>query len=161
MSVVVASRFYAVIPVAVGLALALAVGALGAVFAVRWNARVIGAIGIIGALLAPVLVGAPNDGATLAVLFAAALAAVGVLLWRRWTWLAFAVLLVCAPQWLVWLAHGPSLAGALAAPLAFGALGGAAAIGFELRSQVARCDLRRAFCSRSTRPCSRSPATGY
>ncbi|MDQ2759941.1 MAG: DUF2339 domain-containing protein [Actinomycetota bacterium] len=133
MTAVVASRVYAVIPVGAGFALALASGVAGAALAVRWNAKVIGAIGIIGALLAPVLVGAPDDGATLVVLFAAALSAVGALLWCRWDWLGAAVLLVCAPQWLAWLLNRPSLGGALVALVAFGALGHAAAIGFELR----------------------------
>jgi uncharacterized membrane protein len=132
-TVVVASRVYAVIPVAAGVALALAVGATAAALAVRWNARVIAAIGIIGALLAPAMLGAPEDGATLVVLFATALSALAVLLWRRWDWLGFAVLLVCAPRWLVWLSNGPSLAAGLLVLLAFGTLGHLAAIGFELR----------------------------
>lgn len=139
-TVVVGSRVYAVIPVSVGVVLALAVGAIGAALAVRWNARVIAAIGIIGALLAPVLVGAPDDGATLVILFASALSAVAVLLWRRWDWLAFAVLVVCAPQWLAWLSDGPSLIAGLLVLLAFGALGHLAAIGFELR--LASSELR-------------------
>jgi uncharacterized membrane protein len=133
MTVVVASRVYAVIPLGVGLALTLAVGALAAALAVRWNARVIAAIGILVGLLAPVLNGAPDDGATLVILFAAALSALAVLLWRRWDWLGFGVLLVCTPQWLFWLADGPSLAAGLLALVAFGALGHLAAVGFELR----------------------------
>ncbi|HWF71911.1 MAG TPA: DUF2339 domain-containing protein [Solirubrobacteraceae bacterium] len=132
-TVVVASRVYGLIPVALGFALALVVGATAATLAVRWNAQVIAALGITGALLSPVLVGAPGDGATLAVVFATALSAVAVLLWRRWDWLGFAVLLVCAPQWLGWLTGGPSLTAALAVLVAFGALGHLAAIGFELR----------------------------
>ncbi|MEA2197232.1 MAG: hypothetical protein QOJ25_1283 [Solirubrobacteraceae bacterium] len=132
-TVVVASRVYAVIPTAAGFALALAVGAVASAFAVRWNARVIAAIGIGGALLAPVLVGAPDDGSTLAILFASALSAVAVLLWRRWDWLGFGVLLVCAPQWLTWLLAGQSVGGGLLALVAFGALGHVAALGFELR----------------------------
>jgi uncharacterized membrane protein len=137
-TVVVASRVYGVIPAAAGFALALVVGVAAATLAVRWNARVIGAIGIVGALLAPVLVGAPDDGATLAVLFACACSAVAVLLWRRWDWLGFAVLLLCAPQWLEWLGHGPSLGGTLLVLLAFGALGHLSAIGFELRLPESR-----------------------
>ena len=132
-TIVVASRVYAVIPVSAGIIVALAAGAAGATLAIRWHAKVIGAIGIVGALLAPVMVGATGDGATLVILFCTALSAVGVLLWRRWMWLGFAVLLVCAPQWLAWLLTGPSLLGTLAVLVAFGALGLVAAIGFELR----------------------------
>lgn len=132
-TVVVASRVYDVIPTAAGLALALAVGAVASALAVRWNARVIAAIGVGGALLAPVLVGAPEDGSTLAILFASALSAVAVLLWRRWDWLGFGALLVCAPQWLTWLLAGQSVGAGLLALVAFGALGHVAAIGFELR----------------------------
>jgi uncharacterized membrane protein len=132
-TVVVASRVYDVVPTSGGLALALAAGAVASALAVRWNARVIAAIGIGGALLAPVLVGAPEDGSTLAILFASALSAVAVLLWRRWDWLGFGALLVCAPQWLTWLLAGQSVGGGLLALVAFGALGHVAAIGFELR----------------------------
>ena len=44
------------------LALAMLVGACGTVLAVRWGAVPIGAIGIVGALLSPVLAGAPQTG---------------------------------------------------------------------------------------------------
>jgi uncharacterized membrane protein len=137
-TVVVASRVYAVIPVGAGFALALVIGAAASALAVRWNARVIAAIGILGALLAPVLVGAPGDGATLAILFASALSAVAVLLWRRWDWLGFGVVLVCGAQWLTWLNTTPTLAAGLLVLVAFGALGHLAAIGFELRAPETR-----------------------
>jgi uncharacterized membrane protein len=136
----VASRLYAVIPVGLGFALALATGVLAASLAVRWRAKVIAAIGIIGALLAPVLVGAPSDLATLLILSAAAASAVAVLLWCRWDWLGFAVVLVCAPQWLSWLSTAPSVIAVLCVLVVFGALGHLAAIGFELR--VSKSPLR-------------------
>jgi uncharacterized membrane protein len=58
---------------------------------------------------------------------------VAVLLWRRWDWLGFGVVLVCGPQWLIWLNAAPSLGAGVLVLVAFGALGHLAAIGFELR----------------------------
>ncbi|HTN24203.1 MAG TPA: DUF2339 domain-containing protein [Solirubrobacteraceae bacterium] len=132
-TVAVGGPVYGVLPVAVAYGLALAAGALAAALAVRWEARGIGALGIVGALLAPVLAGAPSEGATLALLWLAGLSGVAVLIWQRWNWLAFAVFAVTLAQWLAWLADGPPPAAVLLVLTAFGALNAAAAVGFELR----------------------------
>jgi hypothetical protein len=105
----------------------------------------IGAIGIIGALLSPVLAGAPQTGTTLALLFVANAAAVGVLLWQRWDWLAFACALVAGPQWVYWVVEFGSVPGTLLTLSAFGALGVGAAIGFELRVPTARLRASSAY----------------
>jgi uncharacterized membrane protein len=139
-TVAVGGPVYGVLPIAVAQVLALAAGALAALLAVRWQARGIGALGIIGALLAPVLAGAHADGATLALLWTAGLAGVAVLVWQRWDWLAFAVFAVALAQWLTWLAQSPPAAAALLVLTAFGALNAGAAVGFELR--VPRSRLR-------------------
>src|SRR5688500_13224394 len=60
LTVTVAAEVYDLIPSSMALALAMLVGATGTAFAVRWSAAPIGAIGIIGALLSPVLAGAPQ-----------------------------------------------------------------------------------------------------
>ena len=139
-TVAVGGPLYGVLPVAVAVAAALAAGALAAALAVRWEARGIGALAIIGALLAPVLAGAPSEGATLALLWLAGLSGVAVLLWQRWNWLAFAVFAVTLPHWLAWLADGPPPAAVLLVLTAFGVLNAGAAVGFELR--VPACALR-------------------
>jgi uncharacterized membrane protein len=137
-TVAVGGPVYGVLPGVVALTLALATGALAAALAVRWKARGIGALGIIGALLAPVLAGAPAEGSTLALLWLAGLSGVAVLVWQRWNWLAFAVFLVTLPQWLWWVQTSASDGGALLVLAAFGALNVGAAVGFELRVPASR-----------------------
>ena len=134
-TVTVAARVYEVIPAPAGVALALVVAGVTTLVALRWEAPVIGALGLIGGLLAPVLAGAPSDGGTIAVLAVAALAATTVCVRMRWTWLSGAVLLVCAPQWGAYLLGStqPGVAPTIATLLAFGALGTAAAIGHDVR----------------------------
>jgi uncharacterized membrane protein len=138
LTVTVAAEVYDLIPASVALALAMLVGACGTALAVRWSAAPIGAIGIIGALLSPVLAGAPQTGTTLGLLFVAYAAAAGVLLWQRWDWLGFACFVVAGPQWVGWLLETGSVAGSLLVLVVFGALGVGAAIGFELRVPAAR-----------------------
>jgi uncharacterized membrane protein len=138
-TVAVGGPVYDVLPVAAALALALGTGALATVFAVRWESRGIGALGIVGALLAPVLAGAPSTGQTLALLWVAAASGAAVLVWQRWNWLAFAVFAVAAAQWGWWIEDAdPSAAALLLVLFAFGALNVAAAIGFELRVPAAK-----------------------
>jgi uncharacterized membrane protein len=138
LTVTVAAEVYDLMPASVALALAMLIGATGTAFAVRWSAAPIGAIGIVGALLSPVLAGAPQTGTTLGLLFVAYAAAAGVLLWQRWDWLGFACFVVAGPQWVGWLLESGSVTGCLLALLAFGTLGVGAAIGFELRVPAAR-----------------------
>src|SRR5205823_14007344 len=65
--------------------------------------QIVGAIGILGALLAPVLVDAGTSTASLAFMAIALLAAVAVLVWQRWPWLAFGAFLVSVPQVVDWI----------------------------------------------------------
>ncbi|HEV7805335.1 MAG TPA: DUF2339 domain-containing protein [Solirubrobacteraceae bacterium] len=137
-TVAVGGPVYGVLPVGAALALAFASGALATAFAVRWEAPGIGALGIVGGLLAPVLAGAPSTGATLALLWIAAASGAAVLVWQRWDWLAFAVFATTLPQWAWWFSERPSGAAIVVVLSAFGALYVAAAIGFELRVPVTR-----------------------
>ena len=137
---------YGVLPAAVAHALALGAGALAAAVAVGWQSRGIGALGIVGALLAPVLAGAPAEASTLALLWLAGLSGVAVLVWQRWNWLAFAVFAVTAAQWLWWMAeNSPSDPAALLVLTAFGLLNVGAAVGFELRVPAARLRISSAL----------------
>jgi uncharacterized membrane protein len=133
MTVTVAAHVYGLIPATAGLALALAVGALAADVAVRWSSPTIAALGIAGAVLAPLLVGAPSDAITIAFVFVASASAAAVALHRRWDWLALASFVLGAPQWLWWLFDHARLASALATLVGFGALYLAAALIGELR----------------------------
>lgn len=141
-----AARVYELVPPAAGLALALLVGALATALAVRWASIAIGSFGILGALLAPVLVGASADGVTLAFLFVAGLSAVGVLVWQRWEWLALAAFATSTAQWLWWwLSVDPSTTSLLIVLVGFGALGAGGAIGYELRVPSPRLRLSSSF----------------
>lgn len=139
LTVVVGGPVYAVLPAAAALGLAFASGALATWFAVRWRSRGIGALGIVGALLAPVLAGAPSTATTLALLWLAAASGAAVLVWQRWNWLALAVYALPLAQWLWWIGEtGPDAASIVTVLCAFGALNVAAAIGFELRVPATR-----------------------
>ncbi len=136
-AIVVAALLYDLVPAWTGLGLALAVGATATALAIRWAAPGIGALGVVGALLAPMLVGADLlDTGTLLLVAVATASATGVLLCQRWNWLAYATAAVATPQWLWWLAgEDREPIAAIAVLVGFGLLGLAAAAGFELRSR--------------------------
>lgn len=136
---VAATRLYDLVSPVVGLACAGVIGIVGTAIAIRWRTELVGAIGILGALASPVLVRAETSGATLAFMAIALVAAVGVLLWQRWDWLAAGAFVLSAPQLVVWLedTYDEQLALALAVLTAFWALYVVAAIGYELRVPVA------------------------
>jgi len=137
-SLAVAGQVYDLVPSLSALVLALGVGAAATTLAVRWRAPGFGALGICGALVAPVLVGADGlEAATLALVAVATAAATGVLLRERWSWLAYATVGLAAPQWLWWLLAEQRPAAAIVTVLAgFGVLHLLAAAGFELRSKA-------------------------
>lgn len=133
MTLLVACEVYRVLPSPAGLGLGFGLGAIATALAVRWDSRIIAALGMVGALLAPVLVDAPAGLGTMALLFAAAASATAVVVRKRWSWLGFAVVLVGAAQWVPWAVSAPQASQAIAVLVFFAALNVAAAIGFELR----------------------------
>ena len=138
-TVTVASQVYALIPALLGLVGAIAIGAVATALAIHWRAQGIGALGIVGALLGPVLVDAPHTGGAIALLFVATASATVVLMWQRWNWLAFATFLLTAPQWVWWLLdEEPRAIGAVLALCGFGLLYVAGAAGFEIRMSAPR-----------------------
>ncbi len=145
MTLVVSTEVYGVLGLAPGLALALAVGASATALAIRWEARPIGALGIVGALAAPAVLSAPSSLGVLALLFAAGVSAVAVLLWQKWNWLGFAVFFLSAVEWVPWALGRHGSAATLAVLTLFGALGVGAAIGFELRVPSAALRASSAF----------------
>jgi uncharacterized membrane protein len=133
-AITVGAALYHVLPVGVGLGAAALVGAVATALAIRWSAQPVAALGIGGALAAPLLVGAPYDIAPLAFAWIAAAAATAVVTWRRWGALVAAGPVVVLPQWVLFLAGArPVALGALGVLAAFGALGAAAAIGHDVR----------------------------
>ena len=138
-SLAVAGAVYDLVPAVAALAAAMAVGAAATALALRWEAPGIGALGIVGALLAPALVGAQPAVEGIALLALATGSATAVLVRQRWNWLAFAAFAITTPQWLLWLgADRPGTAATVAVLVAFGVLNAAAAAGFELRSKAPR-----------------------
>ena len=145
LAITVAARVYEIIPPAAGLLFAAAVATGTALLAMRWSAPVIGAIGLIGALLAPVLAGASLDLATLAFLLVAALGASLVLLRERWTWLSLAVFLIPAVQIVMWLDHGPGAPATVLVLAAFGVVNVLAALGVDIRRRETPLRLAGAY----------------
>jgi predicted membrane protein DUF2339 len=146
-TIVVATKAYDLIPPELGLALGATVAAAGFAIAVRWDAPVVAAVGSLGAICAPPLVGVGAEDSVGFVLVALA-ATVAILVWRRWDWLALGAFLVSAPQLAVQI-FGPitfegetssdlGLGAALALLLAYWALYTVAAVGYQLRSRSPR-----------------------
>jgi uncharacterized membrane protein len=144
---VVATQAYDLISPVLGLEAGALIGLIGVAIAVRWSSMLVGSVGILGALAAPMLVGTASEGGSIAFVALALAAGVGVLLWQRWNWLALGAFAVSAPQLISWIyASGfialfegeanpsePTLL-VLAVLVGFWALYAAAAFGYELRS---------------------------
>jgi len=134
-----ATALYHLVAPEAGLVVAGAAGAVALGLAVRWSSLEIAGIGILGALLAPVLVDAGTSTSSLVFMALALCSAVGVLLWQRWSWLAALAYVVSAPQAAAWIfderhAH---LGLALLVTAAFWLLYVVAALGYEVRVPTA------------------------
>jgi uncharacterized membrane protein len=131
----VATSGYQLVSPATGLGLAALIGVAATAIAVRWDSMLVAALGIVGALLAPVLVDSGTSTAALAFMALALCSAVGVLIWRRWSWLGVAAYVTSVPQAAVWIEdeRDHHLGIALAVTAAFWALYVVAALGYELR----------------------------
>jgi uncharacterized membrane protein len=144
---VVATQTYDLISPLIGLELGALIGVIGVAIAVRWSSMLVGSVGILGALAAPILVGTASEGGSIAFVALALAASVGVLLWQRWNWLALGAFAVSAPQLIAWILDSgfvvfegepsptePTLL-VLAVLVGFWALYAGAAFGYELRSR--------------------------
>jgi uncharacterized membrane protein len=141
-----ATSVYHLVSPAAGLAVGAVIAVGGTVIAVRWSSQLVAAIGIVGALLAPPLVDAGTSTSSLAFMAIALVGAVGVLVWRRWSWLALAAYVVSAPQAAIWLEgeREDHLGRALVVTGLFWALYLVAALGYELRVPTAALRLSSA-----------------
>jgi uncharacterized membrane protein len=144
-TVTVATRLYGLVPGEAGLLLALLVGVAGTTLAIRWDSRGVAALGVLGAVAAPLLVDAGHAPGTLAILFVALAAAAGVVLWRRWSWLALAAFALAAPQWVAYLFDGATPSSAALVLVAFGGLGVALAVGYDIRVGAAGLGSQQSF----------------
>jgi uncharacterized membrane protein len=127
----VAGTLYSLVAPLVCVAAALVVGAVATDLAIRWAGRAIAALGLGGALLAPVLVGAPASIATLAMLGVAGAYAMTVAVRENWQWLGLGTVVTCAPQWAGWaLGTRPGVL-ELAVVAGFAVLGVAGGVGAE------------------------------
>lgn len=136
-STAAATLHYHLLSPVLGLVIAGAVGALALVTAVRWNSQEIAGIGIVGALLAPVFVDCgTRSTSALVFMTIALLASIGVVVYRRWAWLAVVAYVVSVPQAASWLyaEHDHRLGLTLAVATAFWLLYVVAALGHELRT---------------------------
>ena len=144
-TLVVAGDIYRLIPAPAAIVASMLVGALATALAVRWAGKAIAVLGLIGALLSPVLVGAPHGYLPIAQFAVAAACSMSVVLWRRWPWLALATALVCAPQWAWWMAGGAAPGAELAVLVVFGSIGLAGAVCTQLRASAEERALRSAL----------------
>jgi uncharacterized membrane protein len=134
-----ATAVYHLVSSGPGLLVAAIIGIAATAVAVRWDSREVAGIGILGALLAPVLVDAGTNGASLAFMAFALVGSIGVLVWRRWSWLAVLTYVVSVPQAAAWIDHERTrnLGLALAVVVVFWALYVVAALGYEIRVPTA------------------------
>ena len=135
---VVATQTYDLISPVLGLEAAALVGVIGVAIAVRWSSMLVGSLGILGALAAPLMTGTTTDGGSIAFVAVALAAGVGVLLWQRWDWLALGAFAVSAPQLVAWVwtnkTEEPTML-VIAVLAGFWLLYAAAAFGYELRNR--------------------------
>ena len=115
-----ATQQYHLIAPELGLGLAGLVGAGATAAAIAIGSREIAGMGIIGALLAPVLTGAGATGISLAYVTIAFLAAAVVTVWRAWPAISLIAFLVTAPQLADWATDGASTGAGLVVTAIFG-----------------------------------------
>ena len=106
-SLVGATRLYGLIPVEVGLGVALLSAIAAAVIAVRAGSQIVAAFGLVSVLLAPPLMGASPDLSTLAFVAVVLIGTTGVALWRSWSWLPPTAFVLAAPQAASWVTGDP------------------------------------------------------
>jgi len=143
-TITVAAQVYELMPQLLAVVFAVGVGVVATALALKWESRGVAALGILGALAAPVLTGVAGDGGTMVILFAALASATGVLIWQRWDWLAMAAFAVATPQWVAYvvseayLVDDASQLEQLVVLIAFGALGVVVAVGHDVRVEAKR-----------------------
>ena len=137
LSIFAATRLYGLVAVDVGLVAALAASATVTALALRANSQLIAGYGLVTALVAPILLGAP---ATFSALVFVAVVLVGtttLALFRSWAWLPPLAFLLSVGQVAGWLFTRPDPALAFSAVTAYWLLHVVAAGGEQWRAPVA------------------------
>jgi uncharacterized membrane protein len=122
----------------VGLLVAGVIGTSGALIAIRWGSQIVAALGLLGALAAPVLVNSGTSTLALAFTSIALVATVAILIWQRWGWLAIGAFLLTAPQLAFWAEDREGLLLPLLVLALYWCVFVVAAIGYELRVPTSR-----------------------
>lgn len=128
----------------VGLLVAGVIGTSGALIAIRWESQIVAALGLLGALAAPVLVDSGTSTLALAFTAIALVATVAILIWQRWGWLAIGAFLLTAPQLAFWAEDREGLLLPLLALTLYWCALVVAAIGYELRVPTSKLRLSSA-----------------
>jgi uncharacterized membrane protein len=136
-TLLIAGAVYELVPTTAALIGAFVVGAGATFLATRWDAALMGWLGLLGALWAPLALGAIDNAGALAFLAIAYAATIAVVLWQRWTALAWAAFATTTLQWLGWVAfESPTGTAIVVALVTFGTLTAALAFGLEARSRA-------------------------
>ena len=135
-----ATRAYALVDPEVGLFGALVAAIAAAAIAIRFDAREVAVFGLIAALAAPPVVGAPANLLTLGFVAVTLVGTTTIALFRSWRWLPPIAFVLAAPQLASWLLGDPDPAQALVALGGFWLVNIVASAGEEAR--VRRDDLR-------------------
>jgi uncharacterized membrane protein len=122
----------ATIPAVAAIAGSLFVGGLAVGLARRWAGQAIGWLGLLGAVAAPTAAGGLLDATALVLLAVALVCLLAIAVWQRWTWLAFAGLLLAMAQWGWWCVHSTSVPAQILVLSTFTGLGLAAALAQRL-----------------------------
>jgi uncharacterized membrane protein len=143
-TLVAGSTIYHLLPVPLALAVGVMTGAVAATLAIRWAGQAIAALGLLGALLTPILLGASHSGLSIVFVFLVTAGSVAVAVGRRWGWLGLGAVLLAEPQLAAWLwTEGDRLrplAGALTALVGFALITIAGAAGLQLREPRKQVD---------------------
>ena len=136
LSLTAGAQLYHLYDPTIALAEAGAIGLVGTALAIRWNSRTVATLAIGGALLAPPLVDAQSSDLVTGFLLIALASAVGVLIAKRWNWLAVGCFVVAAPQLVAWVfITDPGPLAVIAVMSAYALVNAAAALGHELRTK--------------------------
>jgi uncharacterized membrane protein len=98
-----ATSLYRFIPPQLGLVGSFVIAGGAAGIAIRANSQAVAAIGLIAALAAPPILGAPANVLTLLFVGSGFAATTAIALWRSWSWLPPLAFLITAPQVASWL----------------------------------------------------------
>ena len=143
----VATQVYEVVGDLAGLAVVLVTAAVATLLAVRWDPRDRGAGHPRRAGRSGAHRGRAEAG-TVAIIFVALASAAGVLVWKRWDWLALAAFMLAMPQWSAFLLlSDPGVPAILVTLTAFGGLGIVVAVGHDLRVRSDAVPWHRRSCS--------------